>query len=115
MCAGWWAMKALVDTAALLREHGLRCDIVSAGGTGTHDISGRIPGVTEIQAGSYVLMDTDYARLELPFEQALFVLGTVVSRPVPERCVADCGHKATTKDHGYPLVDGLAGASVVAL
>jgi D-serine deaminase-like pyridoxal phosphate-dependent protein len=109
------AMTSLVGTAQLLRDHGLPCDIVSAGGTGTHDISGRMPGVTEIQAGSYVLMDTDYARLDLPFEQALFLLGTVVSRPVPERCVADCGHKATTKDHGYPLVEGLDDASVVSL
>jgi D-serine deaminase-like pyridoxal phosphate-dependent protein len=109
------AMAALVGTAQLLRDHGLPCDIVSAGGTGTHDISGRMPGVTEIQAGSYVLMDTDYARLDLPFEQALFVLGTIVSRPVPERCVADSGHKAMTKDHGYPLVEGLDGASVVSL
>jgi D-serine deaminase-like pyridoxal phosphate-dependent protein len=109
------AMAALVGTAQLLRDDGLPCDIVSAGGTGTHDISGRVPGVTEIQAGSYVLMDTDYGRLELPFEQALFVLGTVVSRPVPERCVADCGHKATTKDHGYPAVEHLEGASVISL
>jgi D-serine deaminase-like pyridoxal phosphate-dependent protein len=109
------AMTALVGTAQLLRDHGLPCDIVSAGGTGTHDISGRMPGVTEIQAGSYVLMDTDYDTLELPFEQAVFVLGTVISRPAPDRCVADCGHKATTKDHGYPVVEGLDGASVVAL
>jgi D-serine deaminase-like pyridoxal phosphate-dependent protein len=109
------AMTALVGTALLLRNQGLPCDVVSAGGTGTHDISGRMAGVTEVQAGSYVLMDTDYARLELPFEQALFVLGTVVSRPAPERCVADCGHKAVSKDHGYPLVSGLDGASVVAL
>ncbi len=76
------AMQALVATAQLLRDHGLPCDIVSAGGTGTHDISGRVPGVTEIQAGSYALMDDDYARLGLPFEQALFVLGTIISRPV---------------------------------
>ncbi len=109
------AMQALVATAQLLRDHGLPCDIVSAGGTGTHDISGRVPGVTEIQAGSYALMDDDYARLGLPFEQALFVLGTIISRPSPERCVADCGHKATTKDHGLPSVDGLDGASVVSL
>lgn len=109
------AMTALVGTAQLIREHGLPCEIVSAGGTGTHDISGRVPGVTEIQAGSYVLMDTDYGRLDLPFEQALFVLGTVVSRPVPDRCVADCGHKATTKDHGNPLVEDIEGASVVSL
>lgn len=109
------AMTTLVGTAQLIRDHGLPCDIVSAGGTGTHDISGRVPGVTEIQAGSYVLMDSDYGRLDLAFEQALFVLGTVVSRPVPERCVADCGHKATTKDHGYPVVEDVEGAAVVAL
>jgi D-serine deaminase-like pyridoxal phosphate-dependent protein len=109
------AMQALLDTAALLRTHGLPCDIVSAGGTGTFDISGRIDGVTEIQAGSYALMDTDYGRLDLPFEQALFVQGTVLSRPIAERVVADCGHKACTKDHGLPLVEGIAGAVVTAL
>jgi D-serine deaminase-like pyridoxal phosphate-dependent protein len=109
------AMEALVATAHLLRENGLPCDIVSAGGTGTYDISGRVPGVTEIQAGSYVLMDADYGRLGLPFEQALFVLGTVVSRPSPGRCVADCGHKACSKDHGNPAVEGFEGAAVRAL
>jgi D-serine deaminase-like pyridoxal phosphate-dependent protein len=109
------AMQALVDTAELLRTSGLPCDVVSAGGTGTHDISGRVPGVTEIQAGSYALMDTDYGRLGLPFEQALFVLGTVVSRPTKDRCVADCGHKSTTKDHGNPSVDAIEGATVLSL
>ncbi|MGH9255373.1 MAG: DSD1 family PLP-dependent enzyme [Vicinamibacterales bacterium] len=109
------AMADLVDTAGLLRTSGLPCDIVSAGGTGTYDISGRVDGITEIQAGSYVLMDSDYGRLDVPFEQAFWVLGTVISRPVSTRCVADCGHKATTKDHGYPIVRDIEGAEVVAL
>jgi D-serine deaminase-like pyridoxal phosphate-dependent protein len=109
------AMELLVATARSLRDSGLRCDMVSAGGTGTYDISGRIAGITEIQAGSYVLMDSDYARLDLPFEQAFFVLGTVVSRPDDSRLVADCGHKSTSKDHGYPLVEGIPGAAVMAL
>jgi D-threonine aldolase len=109
------AMRQLVDTATLFRSSGLACDVVSAGGTGTHDISGRIDGITEIQAGSYALMDADYGRLELPFEQALVVLGTVVSRPAADRCVADCGHKATTKDHGHPTVASIEGAAVVSL
>jgi D-serine deaminase-like pyridoxal phosphate-dependent protein len=60
-------------------------------------------------------MDTDYADTGITFEQAFWVLGTVVSRPVPERCVADCGHKSMTKDHGLPLVRGVPGAEVVAL
>jgi 3-hydroxy-D-aspartate aldolase len=109
------AMGRLVSTASRLRELGMRCDVVSAGGTGTYDIAGLVPGVTEIQAGSYVLMDSDYARVGVPFEHALTVLGTVVSRPAPDRCVADCGHKSMTKDHGLPLVRGVPGAEVVAL
>ncbi len=109
------AMADLVATAHLLQQAGLPCEIVSGGGTGTFDISGRVPGVTEIQAGSYALMDTDYARLNLPFEHAFSVLGTVVSTPRDGYCVADCGHKSTTKDHGLPSVKGIPGATVVLL
>jgi D-serine deaminase-like pyridoxal phosphate-dependent protein len=109
------AMEALVQTARLLRANNLLCDVVSAGGTGTYDISGRIDGITEIQAGSYVLMDSDYGRLDTPFEQAFWVLGTVISRPDATRCVADCGHKAMTKDHGLPTVRDVDGATVVVL
>ena len=109
------SMQTLVGMADRLRREGLACEIVSAGGTGTFDISGRYPGITEIQAGSYALMDSDYASVGAPFEQAFWVLGTVVSRPVPERCVADCGHKSMTKDHGLPTVHGMTGASVTAL
>jgi D-serine deaminase-like pyridoxal phosphate-dependent protein len=109
------AMAGLVDSARMLRADGLPCELVSAGGTGTYDISGRVPGVTEIQAGSYVLMDTDYGGLDLPFEQAFWVMGTVISRPTATRVVADCGHKSTTKDHGLPRVRGLEGASVTSL
>jgi D-serine deaminase-like pyridoxal phosphate-dependent protein len=109
------AMQNLVATAQAIRSAGLRGDVVSSGGTGTYDISGRMDGVTEIQAGSYALMDTDYAGVGVPFEQAFTVLGTIVSRPTPERCVADCGHKAMTKDHGHPSVNGIAGATVTAL
>jgi D-serine deaminase-like pyridoxal phosphate-dependent protein len=109
------AMALLVDTAAQFRAAGLPCDIVSAGGTGTYDISGRVAGVTEIQAGSYVLMDTDYGDVGVPYEQAFFVLGTIVSRPAPDRCVADAGHKSTTKDHALPRVHRIDGAVVTSL
>jgi D-serine deaminase-like pyridoxal phosphate-dependent protein len=109
------AMSQLVASADLLRQHGLPCEIVSAGGTGTFDISGRVPGVTEIQAGSYALMDTDYGSLDLPFEYACSVLGTIVSQPSADRCVADCGHKSLSKDHGLPSVKTFPGATVTAL
>jgi 3-hydroxy-D-aspartate aldolase len=109
------SMQALVSTADLLRGAGLNCEVVSAGGTGTFDISGRFPGITEIQAGSYARMDTDYRDTGVPFEQAFWVLGTVVSRPAADRCVVDAGHKSMTKDHGLPGVHGLPGATVTTL
>lgn len=77
-------------------------EVVSAGGTGTWDLNDR---ATEIQAGSYALMDTAYARLGLPFRPALSVLATVVSVS-PGYAVADCGLKALGMDHGNPSIDG---------
>lgn len=109
------AMENLVNSVEAIRAAGLPCDIVSAGGTGTYDITGRVKGVTEIQAGSYVLMDTAYAKLDIPFEQAMWVLGTVISRPNPTLAVLDSGHKSCTEDHGNPGVRDLEGTSVMFL
>lgn len=87
----------------LLKAHAdVGGDVISAGGTGTFDIN---TWATEIQAGSYALMDTAYAKLDIPFEQALSVLATVVS--VSERwAVADCGLKSLGMDHGNPSMVG---------
>ena len=76
-------------------------DIVSAGGTGTYDIN---TAATEIQAGSYALMDTAYGSLGLPFIPALRVVATVV-HVSPKYAVADCGLKALGMDHGNPTVE----------
>jgi D-serine deaminase-like pyridoxal phosphate-dependent protein len=77
-------------------------EVISAGGTGTWDLN---TWATEIQAGSYALMDTAYAQLDLPFRQALSVLATVISVS-PRHAVADCGLKALGMDHGNPAIDG---------
>ena len=77
-------------------------DIVSGGGTGTFDIN---IWCTEIQAGSYALMDTAYAKLGLPFRQALWVETTVISVSPKGWFVADCGLKSLGMDHGNPSVD----------
>lgn len=89
--------------AKLVQAHdGVGGDVISTGGTGTYDIN---TWGTEIQAGSYALMDTAYGTLGLPFEQALFVLATVIS--VSEKwAVADCGLKALGMDHGLPTIEG---------
>jgi D-serine deaminase-like pyridoxal phosphate-dependent protein len=79
-------------------------DVVSAGGTGSYDIN---KVANEIQAGSYVLMDTAYAALGLPFKNALTVVATVVSVNSAGWAVADCGLKALGMDHGNPsMADG---------
>jgi D-serine deaminase-like pyridoxal phosphate-dependent protein len=78
-------------------------ELVSAGGTGTYDIN---TWATEIQAGSYALMDTAYAQLDLPFRQALTVLATVISVSPGGWAVADCGLKALGMDHGNPTIAG---------
>jgi len=77
-------------------------EVVSAGGTGSFDCNA---AATEIQAGSYALMDTAYAKLDLPFRAALFVLASVISVS-KDYAVADCGLKALGMDHGNPAVDG---------
>lgn len=74
-------------------------EVVSAGGTGTFDVN---EVATEIQAGSYCLLDTDYARSDLPFGIALSVLGTVISASRKGWVVADVGLKALGMDHGPP-------------
>jgi D-serine deaminase-like pyridoxal phosphate-dependent protein len=78
-------------------------DVVSAGGTGSYDLN---QVATEIQAGSYALMDTAYAKLGLPFRNALTLLATVISVNPGGWAVADCGLKALGMDHGNPSIPG---------
>lgn len=88
--------------ASLLAAHDeVGGDIVSGGGTGTWATN---TWVTELQAGSYTLMDSDYAKAELPFRQALHVLATVISVRPGEGgwVVIDAGLKALSTDHGDP-------------
>ncbi|HEV7523864.1 MAG TPA: alanine racemase [Acidimicrobiia bacterium] len=76
-------------------------EVVSAGGTGTYDLN---TAATEIQAGSYVLMDGDYCKLQLPFVRALAITATVI-HVSDGWSVADCGLKALGMDHGNPTID----------
>ena len=86
--------------ADLLRAHdAVGGEIVSAGGTGTFDTN---TWCTEIQAGSYTLMDTHYAQLDLPFDIAASVLGTVISVSPKGWIVIDVGLKSLGMDHGDP-------------
>ena len=105
------AMEKLVSTRNLLEDHGFDIETVSAGGTGTHMITSNYPGVTEIEAGSYVFMDATYSRVEglEKFSQALTVLTTVVSTPKPSIAICDAGLKTISTEFGMPIVKGIDG------
>lgn len=79
--------------------------ITSAGATGTYDMHG---ATDEVQAGSYLLMDTHYEHLGLPFGLALGLEVTVLSVSAKGWCVIDCGLKSLGMDHGEPTVPGLS-------
>jgi len=93
------------ESMALLRQaaRDVGGTIISAGGTGTFNMHAHT-GVTDVQAGSYSLMDTQYATLGLPFTQAMFVLGTVISR-TKDWAVIDVGLKSLGMDHGNPHIE----------
>ena len=93
------AARVRASMALLLAAHEqVGGELVTAGGTGSFDLN---TWATEIQAGSYALMDTAYGALGLPFAQALEVLATVISVSAGW-AVADCGLKALGMDHGNP-------------
>ena len=98
------ANTILVDSAELLRAHGFEVEIVSAGGTGTYDMSGVYPGITEIEAGSYIFMDGRYSGNvgNDVFRPALWVLATVISKPRSGLALIDAGMKSLTHEFGLP-------------
>jgi D-serine deaminase-like pyridoxal phosphate-dependent protein len=100
------ANALLVDVVDFLAEHGFPSEVVSAGGTGTYYITGANPRITEVQAGSYTLMDCFHDNL-VPggFEVALTVAATVISRH-GATVVLDAGRKAVGIDHVLPPMVG---------
>ena len=109
------AMTLLLEARDRVLAAGLPVEVVSAAGSGTYDITGRIPGITELEAGSYILMDTRYRSVGLPFGCALTVLATVISRPTSERAVLDVGFKGITPEFGLPEVKRPEGVTVARL
>jgi D-serine deaminase-like pyridoxal phosphate-dependent protein len=108
-------MNVLVSTSELIRQEGIPVEIVSAGGTGTFDLTGTYPGVTEVEAGSYIFMDTKYNQLGLAFKQSLTLLAMVMSSHEPERCIIDAGMKVLTSDSGMPKIISPAGLELTEL
>lgn len=108
------ALALLAECADRLRRDGLRCDIVSAGGTGSYQISTNCIGITELQAGGGIFADPFYTKschVE-GLESALTILATVVSRPTLDRAVLDSGRKTLNPDAQLPIVKDWPDASI---
>lgn len=99
------AMEVLRTAVGAIEAAGVVCPIVSAGGTRTWWLTAATPGVTEIQAGTYLLMDQFHSGLEGGFEPAARIATTVISRS-RERLVVDAGSKSVA-DPDLAAIDGL--------
>jgi D-serine deaminase-like pyridoxal phosphate-dependent protein len=102
-------LKPVIETKENLERKGFRT-IISSGGTGTYDITGKIEGINELQCGSYVLMDSAYKKIRPEFENARYVLATVISDQ-KDRVSLDVGLKGMGAEYGTPVVVGQAEAA----
>ena len=91
-------------TVKLLKENGLNVDIVSASGTGTFLFASEIPEITEIQAGSYIFLDSHSISLNELFSVSLTILSTVISKPKPNKVIIDAGRKSISDSKNLPTV-----------
>lgn len=108
------AVDAVRETLDALKAEKLACEIVAGAGTGTFAFEAESGVYNELQVGSYVFMDTDYAKignkdggLYTAFEHSLFVLASVMSTPTRDRAIVDAGLKALSGEKGPPWVHGL--------
>jgi D-serine deaminase-like pyridoxal phosphate-dependent protein len=111
------AVAHVEETRRALAEVGLKPPRITGGGTGSYENEAASGVYDELQCGSYIFMDADYARNKRedggPFDaydHALFVYATVMSKPTPDRAVVDAGLKAFSVDSGMPMPWRLPGA-----
>jgi 3-hydroxy-D-aspartate aldolase len=109
------AIDMVKDAVDTLKAEGLACDIVGGGGTGSYYFESASKVFNELQCGSYAFMDADYGRIldeqgkridEGEWENALFILTTVMSHAKADKAIVDAGLKAQSVDSGLPFIFG---------
>jgi 3-hydroxy-D-aspartate aldolase len=109
------AVAMVSKTVGALQAEGFSCDIVTGGGTGSYYFEGNSGVYNEVQCGSYAFMDADYGRIldkhgrridQGEWENALFILTSVMSHAKADKAVCDAGLKAQSVDSGLPVVFG---------
>jgi D-serine deaminase-like pyridoxal phosphate-dependent protein len=109
------SIRQLVESARQLRRDGFECEVVSTAGTNTYAIASKIDGVTELQAGSYTVMDSFHSVEGVKFKKALTVLTSVTSTPEPGRAMVDAGLKAFADVAPFPVPKNHPGIHVTEL
>ncbi|MEH6750811.1 MAG: 3-hydroxy-D-aspartate aldolase BhcC [Paracoccaceae bacterium] len=109
------AVAQVRDAVEGLKAVGLDCDIVGGGGTGSYYFEGNSGVYNELQCGSYAFMDADYGRIldkdgkridQGEWENALFILTSVMSHAKADKAIVDAGLKAQSVDSGLPVIFG---------
>ena len=109
------AVAMVADAVAVLKSVGLECDIVGGGGTGSYYFEGESGVYNELQCGSYAFMDADYGRIldrdgkridQGEWQNALFLLTSVMSHAKADKAICDAGLKAQSVDSGLPVIFG---------
>jgi 3-hydroxy-D-aspartate aldolase len=109
------AIAQVTDAVQGLKAQGLECDIVGGGGTGSYYFESNSGVFNELQCGSYAFMDADYGRIldaegkridQGEWENALFILTTVMSHAKADKAIVDAGLKAQSVDSGLPTIYG---------
>ncbi|MDC3292842.1 DSD1 family PLP-dependent enzyme [Alphaproteobacteria bacterium] len=109
------AVAMVAEAVAALKSVGLECDIVGGGGTGSYYFEGESGVYNELQCGSYAFMDADYGRIldrdgnridKGEWQNALFLLTSVMSHAKADKAICDAGLKAQSVDSGLPVIFG---------
>jgi 3-hydroxy-D-aspartate aldolase len=109
------AVAQVKDAVDTLKADGIACDIVGGGGTGSYYFESTSGVYNELQCGSYAFMDADYGRIldadgkridQGEWENALFLLASVMSHAKADKAIVDAGLKAQSVDSGLPVVFG---------
>lgn len=109
------AVAMVKDAVDTLKAEGLECDIVGGGGTGSYYFESNSGVYNELQCGSYAFMDADYGRIldkdgkridQGEWENAFFILTSVMSHAKADKAIVDAGLKAQSVDSGLPMVYG---------
>ncbi len=104
-------LQIVLDNAEAIVQAGVPVAVVSVGGTHCYAQAIQMPGVTEVRAGRYPLMDYRLKSFLPELAPAAWVLASVISHPIDGMAVLDAGHKATAPDQGRPVLEGVPDAN----